>query len=155
MALSAIESPAKSKLPTTNYLWIKLKEQHLIDSSLLNPNPTLIKTNAVPFFWLDPYHSTWKLHLYYKIGGHCSGISRTSMSKHGPGTLLASSPGLFFLLNDNERNGQTDERVRKIGLVSIAGVVVRMRQPLPRFWVIVYICKLLGFFSIFLYSHSC
>ena len=23
--------------------------------------------------------------------------------------MLASSPGLFFLLNDNERNGRTDE----------------------------------------------
>ena len=42
-----------------------------------------------------------------------------------------------------------DERMRKIGLVSIAGVVVHMRQPLPRFWVIVYVCKLLGFSSIF------
>ena len=39
-----------------------------------------------------------------------------------------------------------DEHARKIGLVSIAGVVVRI----PRFWVItVYVCKLLGFSSIF------
>ena len=34
-----------------------------------------------------------------------------------------------------------------------------MHQPLPRFWVIVYICKLLGFSSIFssilLYFHLC
>ena len=68
--------------------------------------------------------------------------------------VLASSPGLFFSLNDNENNernghGRTDKRMRKIGLVSIAGVVVRMRQPLPRFWVIIYVYKLLGFSSIF------
>ena len=48
-----------------------------------------------------------------------------------------------------ETDRQTDECTRKIGLVSIAGVVVRMRQPLPRFWVIVYVCKLLGFLCIF------
>ena len=68
--------------------------------------------------------------------------------------MLASSPGLFFSLNDNEndeRNERTDGRTReKNRLVSIAGVVVCMRQlPLPRFWVIIYVCKLLGFSSIF------
>ena len=44
--------------------------------------------------------------------------------------------------------------MRKLGLVSIAGVVVSMHQPLPRFWVIVYVCKLLGFSSI-LSVYSC
>ena len=44
---------------------------------------------------------------------------------------------------------QMDEHARKISLVSIAGVIVRMHQPLPKFWVIVYVCKLLGFSSIF------
>ena len=69
---------------------------------------------------------------------------------------VASYPGLFLLLNDNEndeRNKRTDGqmhvRENRPGIYSIAGVVVRMRQPLPRFWVIIYVCKLLGFSSIF------
>ena len=44
---------------------------------------------------------------------------------------LASSPGLFFLLNISkgmkETNGQTDKHTRKIGLVFILGVGVHMR----------------------------
>ena len=61
---------------------------------------------------------------------------------------------LTIMKMTKETNGQMDERARKIGLVSIAGVVVCMCQPLPRFWVIVYVCKLLGFSSI-LSVYSC
>ena len=47
------------------------------------------------------------------------------------GRQLASSPGLFITLNITkemkEMNGRTDKCARKIGLVSIAGVVVCMR----------------------------
>ena len=66
------------------------------------------------------------------------------------GQTLALSPGLFFSLNvTKEMNRRTDECVRKIGLVFIAGVAVHMRQPLPRFLAIVYVCKLRGFSGIF------
>ena len=66
------------------------------------------------------------------------------------GQKLASSPGLFFSLNvTKEMNRWTDKRVSKIGLVFIAGVAVHMCQPLPRFLVIVYVCKLRGFSGIF------
>ena len=64
---------------------------------------------------------------------------------------LAPSPGLFFSLNNNERNGRTDGRMRE---KNRPGIYCRgSNAQLPTITQIlgnrVYICKLLGFFSLF------